>query len=262
MILLLVPKPNFADCYPPGIFVQNEPGEIGRNTVFVIDFYPPSKRIINWLNIIYSIYLESENDIVELEIINTINSMHNITQVFFQPASKLKNGQTYTLKISNLSDFEHRFLKWFGERGSEPKPMSWKVNNKRVITQTKWNSTPRLSNVIEEYTNGTSTAQVIFDLDYITSLPVMVKTELLDITENKSNYFYLKPYEGKVTVGYRMCVGAFTFEKRNKYKIRFSIYDFTNNSTEQWTDWVEFDSPFMISWWYSFHKMGLFGLYF
>ena len=41
-----------------------------------------------------------------------------------------------------------------------------------------------------------------------------------------------------------MCSGAFDFKEKEQYKIRFSLTDTSGNSDKEWTNWMNFDSPY------------------
>ena len=41
-----------------------------------------------------------------------------------------------------------------------------------------------------------------------------------------------------------MCSGAFKFEAKQHYKIRFRLIDISGNSNNKMTEWINFDSPY------------------
>src|SRR5690606_28868889 len=87
-------------------------------------------------------------------------------------------------------------------------------------------------------------ANAIFNVKNKTESEIWYKTELVDLSTNKKTIFYITEWNDKLNVGHDMCSGAFTFESRGKYKVRFTPMNIDGKSLKT-TDWKTFDSPFL-----------------
>jgi len=66
----------------------------------------------------------------------------------------------------------------------------------------------------------------------------------MNITTNHTFSFYLTPRGNKLYVGNDMCSGAFLYEKKGSYKVRFTPMN-TDGKSLDTTDWYTYNSPFM-----------------
>ena len=189
--------------------------------------------------------MESEGQRIELEVIETCKGMFSTTQALLRPKSKLMVGKTYNLKISNLDEWEKRSLtKWNSEK-KEYEPISWKVNNKTDNENPKWITKPKLVDKTTIWYGCGPAVYVVFDLKINDSSNSLIKTELYNTNTNETNTYYLTLGEnGQLNVGHGMCSGAFDFKEKEQYKIRFSLTDTSGNSDKEWTNWMNFDSPY------------------
>jgi hypothetical protein len=234
-----------ADCTSNGIWAYPSTSELNQNSIIVVEGYARSQRIIDSLNIGYHIYLETEGEKIDLEVIETCKGMFFITQALLKPKSKLMLGKTYELKISNLDEREkRRLIKWNSAK-NEYEPISWKVidkienENPICITQPKL-----VDKTIVWYGCGPD-VYAVFDLGISDSSNALIRTELYDIKTKEANTYYLTLEEdGLLRVGHGMCSGAFDFNEKGQYKIRFSITDVSGDFNKKWTDWITFDSPY------------------
>lgn len=234
-----------AECSSNGIWAYPSTTEINQNTILIVEGYARSQRVIDSLNIGYQIYLESGEEQIALEVIETCQGMFSITQALLRPISKLTPGKTYKLKISNLDKWDERDLsKWNSEK-KRYEAISWKVSSKIDNDNPKWITEPKLvANGTEWYGCGPA-VYAIFDLKIKDASSSLVKVELYNYDTKEINTYYLTLNDdGKLEVGHGMCSGAFTFRNKQQYKIRFSLTDISGNSDEKWTDWGNLDSPY------------------
>lgn len=233
------------DCSSSGIWAYPSTSQLNQNSIIIIEGYARSQRIIDSLNIGYSIYLETEGQKIELEIIETCKGMFSITQSILKPKSKLIPGKTYNLKISNLDEWEKKSLtKWNSEK-KEYEPISWKVNDKIDNENPKWITKPKLVDKTTIWYGCGPAVYAVFDLKINDSSGTLIKTELYDFKTKESNTYYLTlGEERQLNIGHGMCSGAFDFKDKSQYKIRFSLTDVSGNSDKEWTDWITFDSPY------------------
>ncbi|GAA5024054.1 hypothetical protein GCM10011506_07350 [Marivirga lumbricoides] len=234
-----------ADCSSGGIWVYSTTTELNQNSIIVVEGYARSQRIIDSLNISYFIYLESGEQRIELDVLERCKGMFSITQALVRPKSKLTKGKTYTLKISNLDEWENRiWTKWNSEK-EEYEPISWKVNDKLDEENPKWIKEPKLVDKTIIWYGCGPAIYVIFDLKINGLSNSLIKTELYNTnTKEENTYYLIMGEDGKLEVGHGMCSGAFDFEENSQYKIRFSLMGSSGNSDEKWTNWITFDSPY------------------
>lgn len=235
----------FADCSSSGIWAYPSTSELNQNSIIVIEGYARSQRVIDSLNLGYHIYLESGKQKIELEVIETCKGMFSITQALLRPKSKLIEGNTYNLKISNLGEWENRRLtKWNSEK-KEYESISWKVSSKIDYENPKWITEPKLVDKTTTWYGCGPAVYAVFDFRISDSSYSLIKTEVYNIKTKEINAYYLTLNDdGKLDVGHGMCSGAFDFQEKQQYKIRFSLTDISGNSNNKWTNWLNFDSPF------------------
>jgi hypothetical protein len=234
-----------ADCSSSGIWAYPSTNELNQNSIIVVEGYAISQRVIDSLNVGYHIYLESGKQKIELEVIETCKGMFSVTQALLRPKSVPTKGNTYNLKISNLDDWEERSLtKWNSEK-KEYEPIAWKVSSKVDNENPKWITEPKLVDKTTIWYGCGPAVYAVFDLKISDSSHSLIKTELYNINTKESNTYYLTLNDdGKLNVGHGMCSGAFDFQERQQYKIRFSLTDVSGNSNNKLTDWINFDSPY------------------
>jgi len=67
----------------------------------------------------------------------------------------------------------------------------------------------------------------------------------MDLTDEETKIYFLKTSKkDTITIGHGMCSGGFSFKPNHLYQARFSIMDNCNSYQDEWTDWIEFESPY------------------
>ena len=235
-----------ASCSLSGIWAYPSTTELNQNSIIVVEGYSRSQSVIDSLNMGYYIYLESGKQKIELEVIETCKGMFLITQALLRPKSNLTAGKTYNLIISNLGkkDYIRDLTKWNAEK-KEYEPISWKVSSKIDNEKPEWLSEPKLVDQTMTWYGCGPAVYAVFDLKFNDASSSLIKTELYNTQTKETNTYYLTLSDaGKLKVGHGMCSGAFKFEAKQHYKIRFSLIDISGNLNNKMTEWINFDSPY------------------
>ena len=65
-------------------------------------------------------------------------------------------------------------------------------------------------------------ANAIFNIKNKLENEIWYKTEVVEIGSKKRAVYFIKEWQGKLNVGHGMCSGAFIFNRKGKYKVRFT----------------------------------------
>lgn len=139
----------------------------------------------------------------------------SLTQAIFKPSKELKPNTIYFLKYSDQTENAVREMVQFNRERKETEKVYWKTTDKKSMVDLNSN--------------------LNFEFE---------KTEVVEIETNKKTIYYIKEWNGKLNVGHGMCSGAFTFNRKGKYKVRFTPMN-TDGKSLKTIDWKTFESPFM-----------------
>ncbi len=234
-----------ADCSGNGLWAFPNTKTIKQNSIIVLTGYYRSQNIVTSLNKKYPIYLESEGHKVKLNVKSIYKGMFELTQAVLEPEEELISGRTYILIIDRLGKFKSSLLtKWNSELGKN-EPIRWKVESGIDIQKPQLLGQPELvDNRMYLYGCGPA-IYADFKIKAKDESDLLIKTELVDLESGKSNIYLLSfSKTDTLSVGHGMCLGAFDFKENGKYKIRFSLMDVCGNKNDEWTTWIEFDSPY------------------
>lgn len=248
LLTIFISGQIYADCSLDGFWVFPEKKEIRPNTIIVLEGHAMSQKIVASLNLDYPIYLESDGHKVKLIVLSTYKGMYGLTQAMLQPVQKLIPGTTYELKIGNLDKDERNLLTRLNFETNEMEPISWHVESEIDKLPPKLKMTPKLVDKrIMHYGCGPE-IYAIFKLGVEDETEILVKTELVDITNGISTICYLSLSQpDTLKVGHGMCSGAFDFKPAHNYKIRFNLVDSCGNTAINWSEWIEFESSYIFN---------------
>jgi hypothetical protein len=237
-------KSTYADCSSSGMSFFPSTKEISLNSKFIIQGYSFSQKTINSFKT-RTIYLESENgELIELELQELLKGQMQLTQAFFCPISELKPNTTYFLKYSDQTENEEREMTQYNREKKEREKVYWKTTEKKALENLNSNLKVEFENTeVMHYGCGPS-ANAIFNVKNKSGSEIWYKTELVEINTNKKTVYYIKEWNETLNVGHGMCSGAFTFNRKGKYKVRFTPMN-TDGKSLKTTDWKTFESPFM-----------------
>jgi hypothetical protein len=233
-----------ADCSVSGMFFYPETTEIGLNSVFIIEGYDFSQNTINSFKD-RKIYLESESgELIELSLQEILKGDMRLTQALFCPASELKPNTTYYLKYSNQTQSELRDMIQYNRGEKVGVKVFWKTTDKKDFKLLSSHLNIKFQKTeIELYGCGPS-VNLVFNTNNKSSLNAWYKTEVIDLTSNHKTTYYIKEKNSKLSVGHGMCSGAFTYENKGKYKVKFTLMD-TDGKLLTSTSWKTFESPLL-----------------
>ena len=243
IITLLLSSLNIlARCGSYGLTAFPSNDIVSLNSNFTLQGYAQSQGIIDSLNIKYPIYLISENQKIGLIVVEINVGMYSIKQVVLRPSSPLQPNTTYELRIDNLPDFHQSSVSKYDEVNFIRKDAKWTTNSNLDNIAPQFLKLPKFKeNVYKEKGCGPDMYSV-FKLKTDDKESSLVKVELREIIRRDTitHTYYLRPTDnGELRVGRRMCSGEFTYERKYKYQIRFSLFDYSGNTNGQWTDWVK-----------------------
>jgi len=226
-----------ASCLPYGISAFPKSNEISQNSILMVEGYAFSQGIIVELNKKYPIYLQSGNHRVKLSIKETCEGGFSLTQAMLKIEGELIVGKKYDLKVDNLTKDEREMHDFSG--------ISWTVKKDIDTTLPIWNKQPKhAENTFVMYGCGPD-VYASFEMEIADDSETLVKTELIDLKTNEKRIYFLQHSGSLLNIGHGMCAGAFNFKNDRKYKARFDIVDASGNTLNKWTDWVQFESPFL-----------------
>ncbi|WP_416442708.1 hypothetical protein ACH3O9_17850 [Leeuwenhoekiella sp. A16] len=239
-------KSGFAECAMSGMEFFPEQKEISLNSMFIIQGYALSEKTINSFNE-RKIYLESKSgELIELNLQEILKGQMQLTQAIFCPSSELKPDTQYFLKYADQTENEEREMRRYNRETKESEKVYWKTTDKKALKTL--NSTLNIEFDKTEvilYGCGAS-ANAIFNVKNKSNFEIWYKTEVIYLNTNGKKVFYIQELNGKLNVGHGMCAGAFTYDYKGKYKVRFTPMN-TDGKSLPATDWKTFESPFMNS---------------
>ena len=234
------------ECAMSGISYFPVQKEIGLNSKFIIQGYSYSqKTIINFKD--KQVYLESEEgEIIQLELDELLIGQFLLTQAVFKTSKTLSPNTKYYLRYVNSNNKLLKDLKRYNRSTKKNEPVHW-------VTGDKSNQTPlnpklkikfKKTNVI--YYGCGPEANAIFTLSNNGGPEVWYKTELFDLSTKNTKIFYLHEWNKTLNVGHDMCAGAFNYNEKGKYKVRFTPMNSDGKSLKT-TKWKTFYSPYKYS---------------
>lgn len=244
LLLICGIKTAVADCSSNGMYFFPETKEISLNSMFIIEGYAFSQKTINSFKE-RAIYLESENgELIELNLQEILKGQMELTQAIFCPVSELKPNTTYFLKYSDQTENEEREMMQYNREKKEREKVYWKTTDKKAIETLNSNLNIEFENTeVVHYGCGPS-ANAIFNVKNKSESEIWYKTEVVDLSTNDKKVYYINEWNSKLNVGHGMCSGAFTYNNKDKYKVRFTPMNIDGKSLKT-TDWKTFESPFM-----------------
>lgn len=231
----------YSKCGSNGIDVFPTKTEINKNSIFLIEGFATSQKIITSLNKEYKIYLQSGNQKINLKVTETLIGDFQLTQAILKPEYPLEIGKEYILKIDNLPKYET--INKFYDYSFKSKPIIYKVTSNVDIEKPTITKNPyELKKSYIPYGCGPE-VNVIFSFLADDPSQLLVKTKFKNLVTNKVTTFYLLPKDNKLFVGYGMCSGAFKYDKHLAYEVGFNFMDSSGNITTGNKEGIKFTKP-------------------
>lgn len=244
-LVFLTATQVLADCISAGIWAYPSQHEIKQNSLIMVEGYAQSQKIVSALGKKYTIYLETVGHRVQLKPLEVYQSTYALTQVLFKPSEKLQIGKTYALSIRDTPEHLHKsgLLTRWNSKTSKRENVCWRVSKGQDTSISGWLAPPRFAKTTFDMFGCGPAMYAIFDAQIRDASEVWIKTQVMDITAQKSYTYYLRSKGGKIKIGHGMCSGEFSFMKKHEYKVRFSLQSIYGKTREQWTQWISFKNP-------------------
>lgn len=231
----------YADCAMSGFSVFPSGQTIKQNSIFVLDGYAESQKVILELNKKHDIYLKSGDKKIKLLVTEICVGQFRLTQAILKPETELEAGLEYTMCIDNLPEYE-QFHKYNNVTGKY-EPVTYRVIAEKDIEKPKLSAKPKeLKKTLVYYGCGPS-IHVVFSNVAKDNSELMVKTTVKNIKTGKETTYYIQPDGDKIKVGHGMCSGAFDFEEGKNYEIEFLFMDSSGNLTNWIGERIKFTKP-------------------
>lgn len=244
LIFIFGTNSGFAECSAAGMQFFPEEKEISLNSMFIIQGYLTSQKTINSFNN-RKIYLKSDNgELIELNLQKILIGQMGLTQAIFKSSKELKPYTIYFLNYSDQTESETQEMMKWNAKNEEREKVFWKTTDKKSFELL--NSKLKIEFEKTEfklYGCGPS-ANAIFKIKNNTDSEVWYRTEVVELSTNQKTVFLIKEWNGKLNVGHGMCSGAFTYNRKGIYKVRFTPMNIDGKSLKT-TDWKTFESPFL-----------------
>ena len=166
-----------------------------------------------------------------------------LTQAFFKSATELKPNTKYFLKYSNETKEEIAERQVWNSNKQKLEVVCWETTEKENSDLLSSNLKIEFNKTIVEHFGCGPSANAEFNVVNSNNSEIWYKTEVIEISTGKKTEFYLTIDENKIDVGHGMCSGAFTYNNKGKYKVRFKPMN-ADGKELQITEWLEFKSPF------------------
>jgi hypothetical protein len=241
LIGFLCTATGYADCTFTGFQVFPNGPTIRQNSIFVLEGYGDSQRVISGLNQTYSIYLKSGQKKIKLLVTEICVGQYQLTQAVLKPETALEAGRGYTLYIDDLPKNEN--VNPRQETAHRYDLATYMVIPETDLKKPELYGKPKeLKKTLVHYGCGPS-VHVVFSNPAKDKSDILVKTTVKSLKTGKQTTYYIKPEGNKIKVGHGMCSGAFDFDESQAYEVEFSFMDAAGNLTA-WTDEpIKFTKP-------------------
>lgn len=232
----------YAECGMNGLSIFPNGQTIKQNSIFILDGYAESQKVVLGLNKKHDIYLKNGNKRIKLLVAEICVGQFNLTQAILKPETELEAGLEYTMYIDSLPEYES-FNK-YNTTTRKYEPVTYKVIAERDNERPKLTAKPKeLKKTLVHFGCGPS-IHVVFSNSAKDSSEIIVKTTVKDLKTGKETTYYIQPNGDKIYVGHGMCSGAFDFEgKNNNYEVEFSFMDASANLTAWIGERIKFSKP-------------------
>ncbi len=241
LLFFLSVKSTYAKCKGGGFQFYPEQKEISMNSIFIIQGFAKSQKQIVEFNET-KVYLVSENgELIELILQKILKGQKDLTQAIFKPEKELNPNTIYYLKHPDKSiDY---FTKWNSDLKKREK-IHWTTSDVKISKSIKSDIHFEFEKTEVIFYGCGPSVNAIFNIKDNLDSEILYKTEVVNLSNNRTNTFIIKEINGNLNVGHGMCAGAFTFDKTSKYKVRFTPMNIDGNTVET-TEWFEFENPFL-----------------
>ncbi|OYQ45085.1 hypothetical protein CHX27_06870 [Flavobacterium aurantiibacter] len=242
IILVLTTVDGFSKCASSRLYFWPSKQTVSSNSIFVIDGYATSQKIIIGLGTTYKVYLKSADEKIKLNVQELLVGQYNLTQAVLKPEKILAVGKEYELVIENLGDLESQVTR-YNDSTKQKEKIKWTASNFIDTVSPNWTSKPEFtSSSYDMYGCGPATF-ANFTFAATDNSEFLIKTTVKNKSTGKETTFYLQAVDQLISVGHGMCAGAFDFQDGDKFEVAFSLFDASGNITHWTGDKLEFKRP-------------------
>lgn len=209
---------------------------IGTNAVFI--FETDDTAVVKRLQQKKYYYLKPINgntriDLIVVEICKGLN----IDQIILKPAIALPDGKEYGLYYVTAKS-----------KGKTPKEVAirtWLVKNAATSTPPVWLKQPVIQRKMFVAYGCGPLAKVFFSFN--TDIPnTIIRAKVINKSNGRTQYCYLKSQNGIFDLGHDMCCGEFVFDdeykRKDEYEVGFVLMD-ANGNTSATSNTISFIQP-------------------
>ncbi|QED36677.1 hypothetical protein FK178_02640 [Antarcticibacterium arcticum] len=234
------------ECTMSGIQFFPQQKEISLNPMFIVEGYAYSQPQIEALGT-REVYLETDDgEKIILELKGILRGQMMLTQAIFKPVQSLLPNRKYYLKLSAKPDED--ILKNFNQRYNplkkEDEMVYWETTGLQNAAPLDKNLKIVFAETNVQFYGCGPEANAIFNISEKANAQIWFKTEVMDLTTGKLTTYYIQEWKGKLYVGHNMCSGAFTYNKKGNYKVRFTPMNIDGRELNT-TSWTTFASPYL-----------------
>ena len=232
-----------ADCAGSGLWAFPSGRTIKQNSIFILDGYAESQRVILGLNKQFNVYLKSGTKKIKLIVTEIYVGEYHLTQAILKPEIELDLEMEYTMCIDSLPKYER-----LRKHNSTKKESELVIYN---VIEGIDTVSPQLKTKVKELKKSLirfgcgPSIHVIFNNPAIDSSEIIVKTTVKNLRTGKTTSYLIKPNGNEIRVGHGMCSGAFDFKKGRSYMVEFSFVDASGNYTSYAEKTIKFKKPIM-----------------
>lgn len=241
LLFLSIGFKGLADCAGTGLYVFPAQKEIKKTSLFLLEGYAESQHVIHGLNTKHSIYLQSGNERIALEVIETHIGQFYLTQALLKPEKSLTPGKHYQLVIDSLPAYEQ-----FGNYNSSTQkydPIVYLIKDESDIKAPDWDAVvSEKSKSLQHFGCGPD-IHVTFDFKATDDSEIWALAKVKSVETGNITSYILHQSNLGVSVGHGMCSGAFTFNEGVQFQVRFSLMDSSGNKASNDSEWVAFTKP-------------------
>ena len=243
LFFLSITSLSIADCSSSGLYFWPKKKTVQQNSIFIIEGYATSKKIISELGKTYPVYLKAQNHTVRLTVSEYHEGGFNLAQVLMRLEENLHLGENYVLFIEGIDDNSSEGVLQWNYETRKKELVSWNVQNSDETPPPTFKSEP-------EYLGGSYTGfgcgpeiHSYFKISPESGIPALVLVNLVDLESLEATEYYI-PYEKDfISIGHGMCSGELNIEVDKHYSITFRLADETGSLSPQTSKPVLFKGP-------------------
>lgn len=244
LLIIIGINSTYAKCGMSGMQFFPEKRNISLNSIFIIEGYSTSVLTINSFKK-RAVFLKSENgELIKLNVVEILESQKNLMQAIFKPQKRLKPNTTYFLQYAQQTENETSDMIQWNSMTKLNEKVHWKTTDEKSVAILNSSAAIKFKKTEVVHFGCGPSVNAIFDTNNKSDSEIWYKTELYNITTSKKAVYYIKSENQEIYVGHDMCSGAFTFNKNEKYKVRFTPINIDGKLSNT-SDWQIFENPYL-----------------